>query len=805
MTPVELILSRLPDAKRNGHGWQARCPAHEDQNPSLSIADGDDGRALLKCHAGCATEDVVAALNLRMVDLMPVAAGNERAPQAAPVDNGRIVTTYDYRDERGDLLFQVVRMEPKTFRQRVPKAEGGWSWSVKDVRRVLYRLPELVTGGPDKAICIPEGEKDVDRLISLGLVATCNPGGAGKWKKEYAEFLRDHSVVVFPDNDDVGQKHADEVARSLMGIAKAVKVVNLPGLPPKGDISDWLDAGGTLEQLSELVQAVPAFHPSAQHTAAPKPEKWETIEPLGVTNVPPFPVSVLPGILADFVAAEAEATQTPADLAAMLCLAVCAAAVAKKVEVRVRDQWLEPVNLFTVTVLEPGNRKSAVFSHTTAPLREFEAQLIEQERPEIARQLARCRQRERLMRVLEERAAKKGDAEAGQEAEQIAVELDSTPEPALPRLIVDDATSEKLGAMLAEQGGRIASMSPEGGVFDLMAGLYSKSGMPQFGVYLMGHAGDDLRVDRISRKGEHVKRPALTMGLAIQPTVLEGLLENSAFRGRGLLARFLYSLPESRIGSRKIEPAPVPDSVNQPYHDVVWRLCELPWEPDQSQYLLLASDAWVLLRAFMQELEPELGAGGELDSAQDWGSKLAGAVVRIAGVLHCVIHAAGEPWLHPVAAGTMHSAIEIGNYAVVHALAAFEAMRADRGLSDAQYLLQWIQRHGKTEFAKLEAQQHGKRRFKQANDIDAPLALLVRHNYIRPRPAAKRGPGRPASPVYEVNPAFGHPAMLEKRPENPENPDAGAGPANSQNIQSAFGEPENGIDDEPEGRVKVEI
>ena len=139
----------------------------------------------------------------------------------------------------------------------------------------------------------------------------------------------------------------------------------------------------------------------------------------------------------------------------------------------------------------------------------------------------------------------------------------TTPEPALPRLIVDDATSEKLGAMLAEQGGRIASMSPEGGVFDLMAGLYSKSGMPQFGVYLMGHAGDDLRVDRISRKGEHVKRPALTMGLAIQPTVLEGLLENSAFRGRGLLARFLYSLPESRIGSRKIEPAPVPDSVNQ--------------------------------------------------------------------------------------------------------------------------------------------------------------------------------------------------------------------------------------------------
>ena len=409
------------------------------------------------------------------------------------------------------------------------------------------------------------------------------------------------------------------------------------------------------------------------------------------------------------------------------------------------------------------------------------------------------------MKALEEKAAKKGDTEAGQEAEEIAVELATTPEPALPRLIVDDATSEKLGAMLAEQGGRIASMSPEGGVFDLMAGLYSKNGMPQFGVYLMGHAGDDLRVDRISRKGEHVKRPALTMGLAIQPTVLEGLLENSAFRGRGLLARFLYSLPESRIGSRKIEPAPVPESVNQAYHDVVWRLCELPWEPDQSQCLLLAGDAWVLLRQFMQELEPELGAGGELDSAQDWGSKLAGAVVRIAGVLHCVIHADGEPWLHPVAATTMQSAIEIGHYAVVHALAAFEAMRADKGLSDAQYLLQWIARHGKTEFVKSEAQQHGKRRFKQANDIDAPLALLARHNYIRLRRAEKRGPGRPASPTYEVNPAFRSNEPTGNRTENPENGNAGAEPGNLQNIQSASDEPSNSTDEAHEGRVKVEI
>jgi hypothetical protein len=349
LTPVELVLSKLPDAKPspNGRDWQARCPAHDDRNPSLSIAEGEDGRALLRCHAGCATEAVVAAMGIRMADLMPTTPN-----QPGRAASQQIVKAYDYRDEHGDLLFQVVRMEPKTFRQRAPQPGGGWSWSVKDVRKVLYRLPELVGAEPDKVVFVPEGEKDVDRLMSLGLAATCNPGGAEKWKAEYGDSLRDRLVAILPDNDEVGQQHAQAVARSLTGIAKAVKIIDLPGLQPKGDVSDWLDAGRTREELIDLVKAAALFHPLANTPAVPKSEEWGTIEPLGIVNVPPFPVGTLPGVLAEFVAAEAEATQTPPDLAAMLCLAVCAAAVAKKVEVHVRDQWFEPVDLFTVAVLE---------------------------------------------------------------------------------------------------------------------------------------------------------------------------------------------------------------------------------------------------------------------------------------------------------------------------------------------------------------------------------------------------------------------------------------------------------------------
>lgn len=169
---------------------------------------------------------------------------------------GKIVSTYDYRDESRNLLMQVVRLEPKTFRQRRPNGDG-WSWSVKGVRVVPYRLPELLAA-PDAVVYLVEGEKDADRLASLGLVATCNAGGAGKWRKDHSEFLRGRRVVVIPDNDEAGREHVKKAVKSLAGIASDVRVITLPGLPEKGDVSDWLDAGGTAEELLSLAAATEA-------------------------------------------------------------------------------------------------------------------------------------------------------------------------------------------------------------------------------------------------------------------------------------------------------------------------------------------------------------------------------------------------------------------------------------------------------------------------------------------------------------------------------------------------------------------
>ncbi len=229
--------------QRNGMGWKATCPAHDDAEPSLSIAEGKDGRILIHCHASCPTAALLEVVGLRMSDLMPGAK--------------QIVTTYDYQDEQGTLLYQSVRFNPKEFRQRRPDGNGSWIWNLDGVRRVPYRLAELVKADRKQLVFVVEGEKDCDNLSKLGLVATTNPGGAGKWKSAYNVSLRGRHVVVLPDNDDPGRKHAKQVAASLKGVAAGIKVVELPGLPEKGDVSDWLDAGGTRDKLLSLVKQTP--------------------------------------------------------------------------------------------------------------------------------------------------------------------------------------------------------------------------------------------------------------------------------------------------------------------------------------------------------------------------------------------------------------------------------------------------------------------------------------------------------------------------------------------------------------------
>ncbi|MDI6710853.1 MAG: hypothetical protein QME76_09295 [Bacillota bacterium] len=258
---VQDVLSRVRDPKPAGQGkWLAFCPCHNDGakqgRRSLSIAESKDGKALLHCFAGCEFKDIIAALGLDKPD-----PRRERERE--------IVVTYDYRDAGGKLVFQVVRYAPKDFRQRRPDGRGGWTWKVRGIEALPYRLPDLLAAlERGEIIFIAEGEKDAENLAAYGLTATCNAGGAGKWTGSHARhFPAGARVVVLPDNDDPGRKHAEQAARTLAARGCRVKVVELPGLPPKGDVSDWLAAGGTKEELLALAEAAPEWTPDAGEEA----------------------------------------------------------------------------------------------------------------------------------------------------------------------------------------------------------------------------------------------------------------------------------------------------------------------------------------------------------------------------------------------------------------------------------------------------------------------------------------------------------------------------------------------------------
>ncbi len=248
--------------------------------------------------------------------------------------------------------------------------------------------------------------------------------------------------------------------------------------------------------------------------------------------------------------------------------------------------------------------------------------------------------------------------------------------------------------------------------------------------------------------------PALTVGLAIQPAVLRAIAEREGFRGRGLLARFLFCLPTSFVGHRKIGTPATPQEVIERYDaDMTELVLSLAQWTDPA-LLTLTPEAAALLIEFERELEPHLGPGGDLHHLADWGSKLAGAVVRIAGLLHLATHLR-TGWREPIDATTFANAVRIGTYFRAHAVAVFAHMGGDPVIGNAQAILRWIaDSPDRTTFTRRDAHRALAARFVRAADLDAPLALLEDYGWIRPQAAPPPRPegGRPPSPRYEVHP-----------------------------------------------------
>src|SRR5262245_27290016 len=484
----------------------------------------------------------------------------------------------------------------------------------------------------------------------------------------------------------------------------------------------------------------------------PMPDE-EPIPLVHEVEIPPFPVDAFPEPIAEQVRGLAEATQTDPAMAGTSALSTLSACTGGHAVIEIRSGWREPLNLYTASIASPGERKSSVQSAMVRPVLDVEKELAKSSQPDRleseARKQVAMKAAERQRNAAASADPEKRDA-ALADAIGATMAADAIDVPPIPRLVADDVTPEAAASLLAEQHGKLAIISAEGGIFDIIAGRYSKS-VPNMDLWLKGHSGDPLKVDRKGRPPEYIRRPALTLGLMIQPAVLHAVAAHREFRGRGLLARFLYALPVSKVGSRKIAAPPVDPLIEKTYQEAIAALASglAGWAGDPA-ILTLTDTAQTAIQEIEKAVEPTLAGDGELAAPADRGAKYVGAIARIAGLLHLALHGPEDGPIKSVNAETILAAHRIGTYFQACAINAFIEMGADPHTADAVYLLDRIQHLSVDELSERDMLRAAMR-FKTEDDLAPALARLIDHGYLIPTDDPEPTGGRPASPRYKVH------------------------------------------------------
>jgi hypothetical protein len=494
-------------------------------------------------------------------------------------------------------------------------------------------------------------------------------------------------------------------------------------------------------------------------------EEWEKPQSFLTKKLPEFPIETLPQWLQDFCVGMSDETQTPIDMAAVFGLTMCSTAVARKFKVHLQHNWYQPLNLYNIVVMRSGSGKSPVYEEALRPIGEYEQKLCRDSREDIEKQNDYIRVRElRRDKLYKDRAKATQDTQReliDREIDELTTQLAVVERLYKPQLVLEDTTAEALASAVHRNDGRIAVLSDEGdGVLENMSGRYSKSGSPNFEIYLKGHSGEPFRVNRIGRPDEYVPNPSLTVGLAVQPVVLSGMWLRPGFSGKGLLARFWYFIPEDKLGRRDHRKGFLGGDYKSTYYRNILRLLCTEWDGELSistfdpfpRTLDLSPGAHSLWLDLCEWIEPELQPLGKLGELSDWGGKFAGIIGRVAAILHLAKHVHELECIHKftISELTMENAIRIGKHALEHSLVAFGEMRTDTATADARKLLRGIKKHGWEEFTRSDAM--SKLGFR-GNVLDGALAVLLDFQYVKEADRDMKQRGRPAR-RFITNPHF---------------------------------------------------
>lgn len=482
-------------------------------------------------------------------------------------------------------------------------------------------------------------------------------------------------------------------------------------------------------------------------------DSWDVLIPLDEVVLPSFPIDALPDVLKNYVSDVAETTQTPIDMAGVASLALMSIAMQPRYKVIGKADWEEQLSLYCMIVAEPSDRKSAVFNQIIKVIQSFEAEYNEHHSIDVLKSQEEHSSLEKRYK----KATK--DYENGKitkDEYDEAFRKYSTHKVIKPiSLTLDDVTSESLTNEIESQEGCIALVSSEGGIFDIISGSYTN--FPNIDIFLKGYSGDFIKVSRIGRPSLYVKNPRLTILLTVQPKVLESVVNNGTFTGRGLSARFLYSVPKSLVGSRRFETKPINFDNKKRFSDLIHEILKEP--KSSTTYITLSNDAYSLLKDYYEEFESRLIT--DLKDIGGWAGKLVGNILRISALITRARNIKYDAFLYTpstddsaewiVQKEDMESAIKLGNYFLEHARFAFDFMDDNTTKKQALNFLEKLKATKTNEISFREASRMCKYMNKKEN-ATAVISLLVDYGYLREKQGTSRAHNKGL--VYEVNPAI---------------------------------------------------
>jgi len=669
VNPIDHMLDRVYQVTgvqptKNGKGWITRCPAHDDRRPSLSISEGDDGRVLLHCHAGCSNDDILSTINVSLAELFPSGSVPRRQRQqnrsrsgesgssadsrrdgrrfqsadeaikAMSRGRGRPSAEWSYRNATNATVGMVVRWDetdpdnPDDCRKIIrplAQRDDGWAVAAMPEPRPLYGLPELNDAG---RIFVVEGEKCVDALQSLGLTGTTWAGGSNAVHKTDWTPLAGCDVVIIPDNDDAGRTAANAISDMLLKLSPSVSVrilhmpVLWPDCPEKGDIADWAEQqdGPDADPLTQWL-----------NEAAQRADALQVRRPVsGLGQYVPFPTHVLPAPIRDLVLAGAKAIGCDPAYIALPALSVFGMGVGNSRRLRLKVGWDVPAIVWTVTIGKSGCGKSPGWEVAMMPVRR-----IEKERRRCHRE-AMAQHRLQLTEWEQKQAARNQGNKSSPEPERPV-------EPQLVRLTIDDTTIEAVAQLLSDHPRglllAINELSSHFGGSDKY-----KSGKSDAPRWLSMFDGTSLQVDRKTGDCPSIYVSSASTGICggTQPGVFRKAL-GEEHRENGTLPRFLAAYPPEH--PKQWTDDGVDEATVEAAEQCLLRLCHLDFETDRNgepvpEILTLSADAktaWVDF--YNQHAAERDGLGDDLASA--W-SKLEQYAARLALVIHLTRWAADE-------------------------------------------------------------------------------------------------------------------------------------------------------------------